>query len=101
LGTDGLASNPNLDMLAEMRFLHQCRVDLSAETILRMGTLNGAKALGCQNDTGSLSPGKSADFVVVPIGPKGDDPQRLALEGEERIRALCIGGKWTLGERPA
>ncbi|HEY1861532.1 MAG TPA: amidohydrolase family protein, partial [Gemmataceae bacterium] len=97
LGTDSLASNPDLDMLAEMRFLQRRRPDLSSDVILRMATVNGARALGWQEDTGSLTPGKSADFVVVPIGTARDDPHRLVLEGEEGARAVCLRGKWLVG----
>jgi cytosine/adenosine deaminase-related metal-dependent hydrolase len=94
LGTDSLGSNPDLDMLAEIRFLHQRRPDLSTEAILRMSTLNGARALAWQGETGSLTPGKSADFVVVPIGAMSNDPHRLVLEGHERTCAACICGMW-------
>jgi aminodeoxyfutalosine deaminase len=93
LGTDSLGSNPDLSMLAETRFLHDRRPDVSPEAILRMATLNGARALGCQEDTGSLTPSKSADFVVVPITAVQDDPHRLVLEGQERATFVCCLGK--------
>src|SRR5262249_34736358 len=64
LGTDSLASNPDLNVLAEVRFLHEQFPEVPGATLLRMVTLNGAEALGWQQETGSLTPGKSADFVV-------------------------------------
>jgi cytosine/adenosine deaminase-related metal-dependent hydrolase len=97
LGTDSLGSNPDLDMFTEMRFLHARRPDLPTDVILRMATLNGARALGWQEETGSLAPGKSADFVIVLNSAPGDDPHRLLLEGTERVRAVCIRGKWIAG----
>jgi len=67
LGTDSLASNPDLDLLAEARFLQAKFQDVPGEQLLRMATINGATALGFGTLTGSLEPGKSADMVVVPL----------------------------------
>ena len=67
LGTDSLASNPDLDLFAEARFLHQLYPDLAGATLLRMATLSGAEALGWDDETGSLDAGKSADLVVLAI----------------------------------
>lgn len=71
LGTDGAASNNDLDMLGEMRTAALLakgvagKADaVSAATALRMATLNGAQALGLQHITGSLSIGKAADVVA-------------------------------------
>jgi 5-methylthioadenosine/S-adenosylhomocysteine deaminase len=72
LGTDGAASNNDLDMLAEMQsasFLaklstHNPKVQTDLEA-LTMATLNGAKALGIDDVTGSLTKGKSADFIAI------------------------------------
>jgi cytosine/adenosine deaminase-related metal-dependent hydrolase len=98
-GTDSLGSNPDLHMLAEMRFLHQRRPDLAGATVLRMATLNGAKALGWDDETGSLSAGKSADLVVVPIRAARDDPYRSFLESEETLRAVFCRGKLCFGRQ--
>jgi 5-methylthioadenosine/S-adenosylhomocysteine deaminase len=72
LGTDGAASNNNLDLFLEMDTaakLHKVdRLDptvLDAETVLRMATVDGARALGLGDRTGSLEPGKRADLIVV------------------------------------
>lgn len=67
LGTDSLASNPDLDIWAEARFLCRHYPEVPPGMILEMATLNGAVALGFGNITGSLTPGKSADLVVLPI----------------------------------
>jgi len=65
LGTDGAASNDDLDMLSEMKaasFVSKLRanspVALSAHTLLRMATLSGARALGWDSRIGSLEVGK-------------------------------------------
>ena len=72
LGTDGAASNNDLNMIGEMRsaaFLGKIATRnpeaLSAETVLQMATINGAKALGIDHLTGSLKVGKSADFIAI------------------------------------
>jgi len=67
IGTDSAASNAGLSMLAELRALHRGAPDLPAETIWAMGSLNGAQALGWANQIGSLSPGKRADFIAMPL----------------------------------
>ena len=67
LGTDSLASNPDLSILAELRHVHQHYPDVPGDVLLRMATLSGAEALGWADDTGSLEAGKSADLVVVPL----------------------------------
>ncbi|HOB72912.1 MAG TPA: amidohydrolase family protein [Phycisphaerae bacterium] len=67
IGTDSLASNETLSVLDELRFLRREDRHLSDEQLLTMATLAGAKALGLEDRIGSLSPGKRADFVVVPL----------------------------------
>lgn len=74
LGTDGAASNNDLDMFGEMRtaafigkgFSQDCTA-LPVYSILKMATINGAKALGIDDVTGSLSAGKSADLIAVDL----------------------------------
>src|SRR5204862_1732247 len=58
LGTDSLASNPDLDVLAEARFVRQRYPDFPGEVLLRMVTLAGAESLGWADETGSLEAGK-------------------------------------------
>jgi len=77
LGTDGLASNPDLSILEEMRFLHR-RAILPPKAILRLATVNGAKALG---RVSGIAPGLRADVIAVPLGP-GRDPWERLLSGD-------------------
>jgi cytosine/adenosine deaminase-related metal-dependent hydrolase len=95
LGTDSLASNPDLDLLAEARFLHARFPDLPGGTLLHLATLAGAEALGLQEVTGSLEPGKSADLVVLPL-PAGaaGDPHALVLESSAPPSRTLSRGQW-------
>jgi len=74
LGTDGCASNNNLDLFAEMDMaakLHKVRAMdptvMDAVTVVRMATIEGAKALGLQDLTGSIETGKKADIIIVDV----------------------------------
>ncbi len=88
VGTDSPASNPSLDVLAELGELHRRYPDVPSHTLLRMGTINGAKALGFAEVCGTLEAGKSADFVAL-TGAKPDAPftateRRTMFRGEWR-----------------
>jgi 5-methylthioadenosine/S-adenosylhomocysteine deaminase len=72
LGTDGCASNNNLDLFTEMDMaakLHKLETmdatAMDAMTVLKMATIEGAKALGMETITGSLEEGKKADIIIV------------------------------------
>lgn len=95
LGTDGLASNPDLDILAEARFVHATYPDFPGDTLLRMVTLSGADALGWADECGSLEAGKSADVVAVPL-PDRDaaDPHELLLGDFTGDRRTMFRGQW-------
>lgn len=101
LGTDSLASNPDLDLLAEARFLHARYPDVPGATVLRMATLSGAEALGWADETGSLEPGKSADLVVLPLpNEERADPHELILQAALPVRLVLWRGQWR-GPAPA
>lgn len=72
LGTDGCASNNNLDLFSEMDTaakLHKVNTldptVMDAPSVLKMATIHGARVLGLQNVTGSLEVGKKADVIVI------------------------------------
>jgi 5-methylthioadenosine/S-adenosylhomocysteine deaminase len=72
LGTDGVASNNNLDLFDEMRFGTLARklfakngTVLSARQMIRMATIDGARLLGWAHEIGSLEVGKRADLILV------------------------------------
>ena len=62
-----------------------------------MATLSGAEALGMADVTGSLRPGKSADFVVVPLPDQDSNPHRLLLGSDLPVRAALCRGRWVYG----
>lgn len=82
LGTDGAASNNDLDMFEAMRqaaFLHKLASNdprvVSAKEALAMATIGGARALGMEQRLGSLEPGKLADLIVV----RTDRPRQVPM----------------------
>lgn len=86
LGTDGAASNNDLDLLGEMRIAallakgaSRDPTVVSAATALRMATLNGAQALNLEAETGSLVPGKWADAACVNLDAPATLPVYSAL----------------------
>jgi cytosine/adenosine deaminase-related metal-dependent hydrolase len=82
VGTDSRASNPDLDLWEELRYLHRRFGNtVAAADVLRMGTLAGATALGIEQDRGSLAAGKAAWLTIVPL-PDGDarDPHELLFD---------------------
>ena len=72
LGTDSLASSPALDLWDEMRFAYQVhrRFGVTPQHIFQMSTLGGARALGMEQEIGSLEPGKKADLIAVSLPRK-------------------------------
>jgi 5-methylthioadenosine/S-adenosylhomocysteine deaminase len=120
LGTDGAASNNDLDMFEAMRqaaFLHKLvskdpRV-VSAQAALEMATIGGARVIGRQGHLGSLEPGKLADLLIVrmdqprqtpmydPVShlvytTRGDDVDTTIVDGKVLMRS---GKALTLDER--
>jgi len=113
IGTDGAASNNDLDMFSEMRtaaLLAKGVADdasaIPAHTALRMATLNGAIALGIADKTGSLEVGKAADITAVNLGTLETQPiyhpisQLVYATGRDKVTDVWIAGKQLLhGER--
>ena len=106
IGTDGAASNNDLDLWEEMRlasFLQKVdRMDpevLPAETVLRMATSGGAEAIGLGDTIGSLEPGKRADLIQVAFDdvhhvPTYDVMSHLVyVTDEQDVAAVVVDGK--------
>ncbi len=94
VGTDSLASNPNLSVLDELRFFHLRCPDLPPEKLLDLGTLCGARALGLERDIGSLTVGKFADLTVWPCREAGERARwQSILESSSSPLAVYVGGE--------
>jgi len=94
LGTDSLASNPDLSILNEIRFLHVEYPELRGELLLQLATLKGAEALGWADSCGSLEEGKSADFIALPLPEReAVDPHVLWLEDDREPAQVWIRGQ--------
>jgi cytosine/adenosine deaminase-related metal-dependent hydrolase len=95
LGTDSLASNPDLDMLGEARFVHQRHPEVGGDRLLRMATLSGAEALGWGEETGSLRAGKSADLVAVGLPSEDNsEPYSLIFGSSLPVQKVLFRGRW-------
>lgn len=112
LGTDGPASNNDLDLMGEMRTAALLAkavagdaAALPARTALRMATLNGAAALGLGADIGSLEIGKYADVTAIRMNeietlPLYDPISDLVYSANRhQVTDVWIGGRQVLNER--
>lgn len=112
LGTDGAASNNDLDMLGEMRTAALIakgvagRADaLPADAALAMATLNGARAIGLEQTTGSLAIGKQADITAVDMTELESQPlydpiaQLVYAAGRHQVSHVWVAGKALLVDR--
>jgi cytosine/adenosine deaminase-related metal-dependent hydrolase len=98
LGTDSLASNPDLDLFAEARYLHEHYPDVPGSVLVRMATLDGAAALGLSAEVGTLTPGKRADLVVLGLpNQETSDPCTLLLESAPPVQGVLCDGRWVWG----
>ncbi len=94
LGTDSRASSPDLSLLAEIRFLTRRYPAVGRDVVLRLGTLDGARALGRVREVGSLQPGKYANLAVVALPDRAvADPHELLFDSEEPVVATWYRGR--------
>jgi cytosine/adenosine deaminase-related metal-dependent hydrolase len=85
LGTDSLASNETLSLFDEMRAFQENFPRVSPQEILRMVTVNPARALRCENALGQIRPGFGADLVALPCSGSTDIVEQiLAFDGPVR-----------------
>jgi 5-methylthioadenosine/S-adenosylhomocysteine deaminase len=111
LGTDGAASNNDLDMFEAMRqaaFLHKLVNDdpraIPAPVAIEMATIDGARALGMEKEIGSLEPGKRADVIVVSMASARQTPMYDAVShlvyvtrGDD-VRTTIVNGRVLMRE---
>jgi len=106
LGTDGAASNNVLDILGEMRTAAllgkvqaQDAAAIPASAALRMATLNGAKALGLEDNIGSIETGKSADLTCIDLNRINSQPvydptaQLVYACNREQVSDVWVAGR--------
>lgn len=87
LGTDSRGSNPDLNLWRELQFLARQFPAVNPATILTLGTLGGARALGRQLDLGTLEPGRQACLTVVSLPEtSSSDPYQTLFSGTVRSR---------------
>jgi 5-methylthioadenosine/S-adenosylhomocysteine deaminase len=111
LGADGAPCNNRLDMFTEMRaaallqkVTHGADA-LPARRVLRMATIDGARALGLERETGSLEPGKRADCIVVALEqlhltPRPDIVSAIVYAAQAAdVRSVVIDGRIVMCER--
>lgn len=84
LGTDSLASSDHLSMITGLRLLQDAAPEIKAGEIIRWGTINGARALGCDDILGSIEPGKRPGLLLV----EPFDLQNMLLLPGSRARRL-------------
>ncbi len=112
LGTDGAASNNDLDMFGEMRtaaLLAKAVANdagaVPAMTALRMATINGAKALGLDKEIGSLEVGKAADVVAIDLSALETQPlfnplsQIVYAASRQQVTDVWVAGQQLLNKR--
>ena len=112
VGTDGAASNNDLDLLGETRTaallakaVAGSATALDAHRALRMATLNGARALGIESDTGSIETGKAADLVAFDLSGLAQQPvydpvsQLIYATGRDCVKHVWVAGKQLLDDR--
>jgi 5-methylthioadenosine/S-adenosylhomocysteine deaminase len=117
IGTDGPASNNDLDMFEEVRlaaFVAKCvsndPTSVPAATALTMATRLGARALHLGSVTGTLEPGKRADLILVDISPLHNSPRfrrepdnvyaQLVYAGKASdVSDVMVNGKWLMQDR--
>ncbi|MFO1420583.1 MAG: TRZ/ATZ family hydrolase [Candidatus Competibacteraceae bacterium] len=112
IGTDGAASNNDLDLFGELRTAALLGKGVAGEAtalpaarMLRMVTLNGARALGLADQTGSLEPGKAADIVAVDLGMPETEPvyhpisQLVYATGRHQVTDVWVAGRRLLADR--
>lgn len=112
IGTDGCASNNDLDMFSETRTaallakaVAQDAAALDAFSALRAATLGGAKAIGFDDRVGSIEPGKEADLVCVDLSALETQPlhhvvsQLIYATGRQQVSDVWIAGRTRLRQR--
>jgi len=107
LGTDSLATvrkngrqKPTLDMFEEMRALAAKDSTVTPGEILRMATLNGARALGQTGRIGELTPRAFADLIALPYSGRKSTVHEAVLAHTGPVSSSLIDGHWIIPPKP-
>jgi cytosine/adenosine deaminase-related metal-dependent hydrolase len=88
LGTDSLATAPDVDLFTEVAHLRQEHPGLPPAAALRIATWNGARALGLAGDLGTIEAGKCASLAVVGLNDPNDEPLEAVTWSSETVAPL-------------
>jgi len=99
IGTDSLASTPDLNVFAELAAVRALAPSVPAAVLLDSATRQGARALGFEADYGTIEPGKSARLIAVDVPPRIDDVEEYLVGGiqPDQIRWLEEPGDLVVG----
>ncbi len=90
VGTDSLASAPDLSVFAEVATLHALAPSVPSSALLDSATRQGARALGFDADFGTIEPGKRARLLAVDLPPRIDDVEEYLVSGIEQSQIRWI-----------
>ena len=114
MGTDGSTTNNSLDMISEMKFLALLQkanrwdpTVVRAQQVLDFATLNGARAIGMQDELGSIEAGKKADLVIldgrapnlVPLRPQNLVSNIVYSANAGNVKTSICGGRVLMHDR--
>jgi cytosine/adenosine deaminase-related metal-dependent hydrolase len=92
IGTDSLASAPDLSILAELATVRALAPSVPASMLLASATIEGARALGFDADYGTIEPGKSARLIAVDVPAGTSDVEEYLVSGIQREQIRWIDG---------
>jgi cytosine/adenosine deaminase-related metal-dependent hydrolase len=81
IGTDSLASAPDLNVFAELAAIRALAPSVPASALLQSATRHGASALGLESEFGTIAPGKRARLAIVALPPRVDDVEEYLVSG--------------------
>lgn len=81
IGTDSLASSPDLNVFAELATMRALAPAVPATALLESATIEGARALGFDADYGTIEPAKRARLIAVDLSPDVDDVEEYLVSG--------------------
>jgi cytosine/adenosine deaminase-related metal-dependent hydrolase len=111
LGADGAPCNNNLNIFQEMRLAALIQKPIygpdvmNAEDVVRMATIEGAKALNLENRIGSITPGKNADLIFIESEKINTIPfdnvyaKLVYSTNQDSISHVMVDGEWVVKDR--